>query len=1144
MSWGNWQPPRPHLTVPGVISAPPIQSAVLPNPINAAPAIVPPVGMQQYSPDQWAQMQQQNWQQWAQWQQQYTQWHQQYGAEYQKSMGALPAINPLPSGGAPLPPPNENKPPPPPPPDDANRSGHYNTAAAGYNSGQNMGVPPPNWQNPNNKRPLLATPDHEANKRQMTEQWNRGMQPTQPQVAPNLEELSEAEKKFDKEFAAWEAQFNKWKDQNANHPDKTQYAEYEKKWDSWRNSLLDRREQMRKKRLAVQAAAKEAKPPVVVEPVKPPQNVFSKPPPTHNNEPLGFKPPTSNNYISQQQQENIGNDFLKSGSPSLGGIPGLDLVKDGNVDANYEDDVVEEPINETANPPVNKGPDFDAISKGINTILGDPKLLNILSRVSQNQNLAAANVASIPPQITPYQQQPQSNPHQLQPQSNPHQHQSNFQNNYQQQSRPTISPYPQQQYNPPQKQFNPPPQQQFNPPPQQQFNPPQQQSNPPSLLSMTVKPPPNMNNYDDYSEPNNFDDQTRTSFTNDQDMGYTNNSSNNGNYGKYNDRRSNRFEDSSSGQNNFRNSNNGPGFNNSNNYGSNNYNNRSYEDDSGYKQNDDYDEPQYDNREEAWQEDEEYDKYHDMYNEEQAVRENQPVNVLHESQGSNIMSETLNITPPEVEPPCDEYVPQLIIDYDHKPLKEPEPEVSLTITRMFDYRHKPVNRIPYPDRPIWLSSTLRNIQQFDPLGTSRFNSDLGYDRADRRNNQDYRYSRERFAPADNRMEWNDNSFNREKDFPHNRDNNRQTSSRTKAEIAKPLELEDLSDDDFNDDKNEENEAPLKFSPPPHKSVESPLTIEPPARMNSEKNNYSLNPARNNPENPPRHIFSKNPASRNTPENPAPNSKIFSQNTTLDELINPPGRYKRPNRIVIILRGPPGSGKTYLAKLIKDREVEHSGSAPRILSLDDYFMVEHERTVVEDGKFVRVKEMVYEYEEAMEEAYRLSLVKAFKKTITDGYFPFVVVDNINEKVKHFGEMWSFAKQNGFQVYICQLDLDPDLCIERNIHNRPESYIEDCIASWEPTPNHHPLLDPTSFLQSVSSIQEVEMEEADQDVQEETNEDAEQDLTVSANPYDHQGLWKSTSNWTTVQSGTNQRSQPNQERKEFAGPTWRNRNNRER
>lgn len=100
-------------------------------------------------------------------------------------------------------------------------------------------------------------------------------------------------------------------------------------------------------------------------------------------------------------------------------------------------------------------------------------------------------------------------------------------------------------------------------------------------------------------------------------------------------------------------------------------------------------------------------------------------------------------------------------------------------------------------------------------------------------------------------------------------------------------------------------------------------------------------------------------------------------------------------------------------------MENGGSPPRILSLDDYFMVEQEKDVFEDGKKVKVKDMVYEYEEGMEASYRNSLFKSFKKTITDGYFPFIIVDNVNDKVKYFGEMWSFAKQNGFQVIFTQI-----------------------------------------------------------------------------------------------------------------------------
>ena len=41
-------------------------------------------------------------------------------------------------------------------------------------------------------------------------------------------------------------------------------------------------------------------------------------------------------------------------------------------------------------------------------------------------------------------------------------------------------------------------------------------------------------------------------------------------------------------------------------------------------------------------------------------------------------------------------------------------------------------------------------------------------------------------------------------------------------------------------------------------------------------------------------------------------------TMVDDLLCPPGRQNRPPKIVVILRGPPGSGKSFIAKLIKVR----------------------------------------------------------------------------------------------------------------------------------------------------------------------------------------------------------------------------------
>lgn len=56
-----------------------------------------------------------------------------------------------------------------------------------------------------------------------------------------------------------------------------------------------------------------------------------------------------------------------------------------------------------------------------------------------------------------------------------------------------------------------------------------------------------------------------------------------------------------------------------------------------------------------------------------------------------------------------------------------------------------------------------------------------------------------------------------------------------------------------------------------------------------------------------------------------------------DLFLPPGRASRPKRFVIILRGLPGSGKTYLAKMLRDLEIKHGDDAPRMHGIDDYFV---------------------------------------------------------------------------------------------------------------------------------------------------------------------------------------------------------------
>lgn len=59
-------------------------------------------------------------------------------------------------------------------------------------------------------------------------------------------------------------------------------------------------------------------------------------------------------------------------------------------------------------------------------------------------------------------------------------------------------------------------------------------------------------------------------------------------------------------------------------------------------------------------------------------------------------------------------------------------------------------------------------------------------------------------------------------------------------------------------------------------------------------------------------------------------------------------------------------------------------------------------------------MEYEFEPGMEVKYRESLNKCFRKTVTDGYFPFIIIDANNDKVSYFESMVNFCKVRGFAV----------------------------------------------------------------------------------------------------------------------------------
>uniref|UniRef100_A0A182SXN4 YLP motif-containing protein 1 n=1 Tax=Anopheles maculatus TaxID=74869 RepID=A0A182SXN4_9DIPT len=200
------------------------------------------------------------------------------------------------------------------------------------------------------------------------------------------------------------------------------------------------------------------------------------------------------------------------------------------------------------------------------------------------------------------------------------------------------------------------------------------------------------------------------------------------------------------------------------------------------------------------------------------------------------------------------------------------------------------------------------------------------------------------------------------------------------------------------------------------------------------------------------------------------SSLSSQNHTvsrmvdIDDLLLPPGRFHRPPRICLLIRGLPGSGKSHLARLIKNKEQTFDQS-PRVLSLDDYFLVEREEEEKDPvtGKVTKLIRSEYEYDAEMEDIYIQNLIKAFKRTISERLFNFVIVDCCNHRLETYCEFHNYARSNGFKVYTCTMQTDVEDCARQNIHKRSEQEIQTYADNWALAPDEHVQINFNSLLE---------------------------------------------------------------------------------
>lgn len=191
-------------------------------------------------------------------------------------------------------------------------------------------------------------------------------------------------------------------------------------------------------------------------------------------------------------------------------------------------------------------------------------------------------------------------------------------------------------------------------------------------------------------------------------------------------------------------------------------------------------------------------------------------------------------------------------------------------------------------------------------------------------------------------------------------------------------------------------------------------------------------------------------------NTIPDFNHFNHQNVMDikGLLWKPDRDRRPSKIMIILRGAPGSGKSHLAKMIRQKEKDESGDA-KILAIDNY--------ISSDNDEVQSSGDESQYESQMMQNHMEEMLKSLKRRIDENLDNFFIVVAEFAELSFYCRFYSVGKQNGFGVYTIELYQTFDICKQQNIHHRSQSDILDCISKIDKIriPSDHMLLIPIAL-----------------------------------------------------------------------------------
>lgn len=135
------------------------------------------------------------------------------------------------------------------------------------------------------------------------------------------------------------------------------------------------------------------------------------------------------------------------------------------------------------------------------------------------------------------------------------------------------------------------------------------------------------------------------------------------------------------------------------------------------------------------------------------------------------------------------------------------------------------------------------------------------------------------------------------------------------------------------------------------------------------------------------------------------------------------------KTMVIMRGPPGSGKSTFVELL-DKLCDAKFTSPHIISLDEFRVVE--------GRYVfdpsREREVVAQYHTAVSDA-----VKADE--------PFIVLDNVHSRHWEYERTKKLGERHGYRIFVIEVQQDFWTCLDRMRHPVPFDKLKEIFERWE-------------------------------------------------------------------------------------------------